>query len=614
MTGPDPGKTKLDFLEGTASFLRRTVSPVRLGYCSRHRAEHTGKICYLSLLDLALYRMCGREEFMQEAASVAVRVAGKIHRNPHTGASIFFPGALDHRNAANHAIDSGAAVDCLATMIDEEPGAFKERELAEVREAVQACASTYLREAAFAKRIPAQRLWAGTGLAAAYALLKDESYKQAALDSISLLLKDSSEDGAIPYFPGASEMGGHVSQGDISPYYHSRCVGFAFYILDRLGEKPWPKLAAFLENALDLLAAFYCGDGLKLCLNEAKQWYWESAYEVASHSFDVHAFVMGSRILGRSDFLDAAGCSFARLDQHRGPDGGIDSHRGKGKNFQCRLFWNGHAAWVARVIEDVPVNGKEGLFCAESGVRVFPTAGLVSARRKGYEAAVRGAKKPVNISFGSTVGGGTLFRFGSRESGFSDLLKIGKWRAHVPGSFLVWPEARYAVSARVKEFLRDNRPELRFKLYIAWMELTGGRPFFAMFYPLRHVLARFLNEMRGLYASHWDCCPSMKSEGDTVVFEGAPSRRNGSRLDGARAVRTYSFDQDSVKVKDTLRISSKAKRIAYGLAPVFNDVRVRADGRIKHLPDRLLIVPSSQPHEIEVSYSVAGQPDPVPVT
>ena len=91
----------------------------------------------LSIIDLALFRLTGRKELLDEAWNVALRVAGMLGVDERSGARVFLPGALDHRNAANHAIDSGAAADCLASVILEAGDAHPADERARLEEAVR---------------------------------------------------------------------------------------------------------------------------------------------------------------------------------------------------------------------------------------------------------------------------------------------------------------------------------------------------------------------------------------------------------------------------------------------------------------------------------------------
>src|SRR5690606_19857594 len=149
--------------------------------------------------------------------------------------------------------------------------------------------------------------------------------------------------------------------------------------------------------ALDALVALRGGDGRKVLADEAKAWYWEGAYEVASHPFDVFALHVGARVLGRPLYAAEAAAAMEEWIAHQSPlDGGIESHHGRGTDFQCRVFWTAHAAWIARVIEDVPLvrEPREPVTLELAG------SGLLHVERGSYVAVVRGRRQPSSNLFG----------------------------------------------------------------------------------------------------------------------------------------------------------------------------------------------------------------------
>jgi len=600
----DPRKIKTEFLKGVSRYLRGSIDKNRLGYCSKHRIVHTGKICYLALIDLALFRLTKDEIYIKEAKDIVLGVAKMTRQDIASNSTIFYPGALDHRNAANHPIDSGAAVDCLSTLLISAPEFFNDKERAVVEAAVNSCSKTYLVMAARTKAVPAQRLWAATGLASAYLLLKDMSFKEAALETIPLLMKDAYPDGGIPYLPLAEKMGEHCGQADITSYYHSRCLGFAFHILEILDEKPSSEQASFLEKSLDLLVAFYGGNGLKLCLNESKQWYWESAYEVASHSFDIHALVKGWIFFNRPDYRDCASLSFKQLMRHVKNDGGIDSSSNRSFNFQCRLFWNSHVAWIARVIDDLPLEESDRK-PKTTKINSFPDSGIVRCEAPGYTATIRGKKKPINISFGSTIGGGCLTYLGFPEKMYTDQLNISKWSSIVPGSFRIDKLDKKPFLERIKSFTRINKKDIKFRAYITYMELMGGRPLFAFCYPFRHILYKFCSEMRDLFTSHWDCETAVVHENDSVSFEGCCSKRSGERLKGASFKKIYQFHDNSIDVEDRLLIPSREKGLYFGTSRIFKNLKVDIEGSLKEFKTGLSLEPAKYPARIVIRYTIS---------
>ena len=160
-----------------------------------------------------------------------------------------------------------------------------------------------------------------------------------------------------------------------------------------------------MRASLDALVAMRGGDGHKVLHNEAKAWYWESAYEVASHPFDAYALHTGARVLDEPLYSNEAGRVMEEWIAHIDPlDGGVLSHHGRGTNFQCRVFWSGHGAWVARVLADVPLRAEP----REPVDRDLPASGLLHVERPRYVAVLRGRQRGASNLFGCDAGGGTL--------------------------------------------------------------------------------------------------------------------------------------------------------------------------------------------------------------
>src|SRR6185436_17942124 len=112
----------------------------------------------------------------------------------------------------------------------------------------------------------------------------------------ALALDELAADGLSPYIAAASPECTHPGLSDASSFYHSRTPGFVLYIHEVLGRAPDERARQRLRAALDALVALRGGNGLKPLNNEAKAWYWESDYEVASHPFDVFALHRGASL------------------------------------------------------------------------------------------------------------------------------------------------------------------------------------------------------------------------------------------------------------------------------------------------------------------------------
>jgi hypothetical protein len=395
---------RLGLLRGLSDFLARQVRPDGALICPRHKVEHTGKNVYAALIDLHNWRYTREEHYRARARAAALRAVDMLGQDPESRVPVFLPGRTDPRNASTNAIDGGACADVLATLLDEAPDLFDADEAERCRQALALHVEGYLRHAARERAIPAQRLWAGTGTARAARLLGREDWAQDALAGCALALSELSGDGVAPYIPEHSADCTHPGLADASAFYHSRTPGFVLYIHGVLGRALSDEAALRVRAALDALVALRAGDGRKVIHNEAKPWYWESDYEVASHPFDVWALHTGGRLFGSALYRDEAARAMEEWIAHINPDGGVDSHHGRGTNFQCRIFWSAHAAWIARVLHDVPLHGAP----RPPLTLDLPASGLVHVERARCTAVLRGRHRRAGNLFGCDVGGGTL--------------------------------------------------------------------------------------------------------------------------------------------------------------------------------------------------------------
>lgn len=593
--------TNIDFLRGVSDYFAGREEADGSVVCPRHHIEHTGKVVYGAAIDLVLMKHGADGADRRERIRKRVlRTLTQVRTDPSTGASVFYPGSLDHRNAASNLIDSGACCDVLAEVLEEVPELFSAEERGALTTALRQVCDSYLVRAAIVKEVPAQRLWGATGLARVARLTGDKSYADAALEAVKRAIAQANDDASIPYFPEPERHNEHVGLADISTYYHSRHIGFIAYVYRCLGEEPDDAVKDFLRRALDFLCALYGRQGIKPLVNEAKQWYWESPYEVVSHSFDVHALVEGDRLFDEPRYRFFARLALERLYEHVEPDGGVVSHRGEEINFQCRDFWNGHVAWIARVVDQLPKPG----VAEPPPVRlaVYENAGIVRVERGDYVAMLRGRKQPINISFGGDVGGGSFIYFGRRERGFDDEIGIPKWTSQAPGNYVVTPHDRPGFRQRVMSFYRDNRHDVRFRLYVANIERKAGNTKKAFEYPLRHVVNKLRDEMKGRYASHFDVAPSLSIDGDVLLFSSMLARRDGTVLRGSSLTRRYTFGEHEVSVEDCLTLDLPVRAVLYERIRSARDFVLETDAPQRTNGRSIMIQPKTFPTRIRTTY------------
>jgi hypothetical protein len=571
---------RLGILRGLSGFLEKQTGPDGVLFCPRHRVEHTGKNVYGAVINLENWRYTREELYLARAHRQVLRAVDMLGPDPESGVPVFLPGRADPANASTNSIDGGACADVIATLLEEAPAAFSGPERDRCCDALEQHVEGYLRHSARDKPIPAQRLWAGTGVARAAKLLGREDWAADALAGCALALSELAPDGVAPYIPLGSRDCTHPGLSDTSGFYHSRTPGFVLYIHEVLGRPLDEAARGRVRAALDALVAMRDGNFRKLLANEAKPWYWESAYEVASHPFDAWALHRGARAFPERAalYLNEAGRAMEEWIAHLDTDGGVRSHHGRGVNFQCRVFWSAHAAWVARVLADVPLQGAPRppltLDLQESG--------LVHVERARCVAVLRGRhRRPGNL-FGCDAGGGQLQSLvvlpDRRVPRGPELVPRVRFVRAREGSFLLRPGGAPGRLSRLRAVLAADRGDCRFRLFVAKVEWRARRPLHALLYPWRHIVARSWREASPWLASHLDLETVQQVEGDVVTFRGALADREGLRWPGTETERRYAFLEDRVELRDTLRLHDVRGAVRYRVPAALQGVEVRCEG------------------------------------
>ncbi len=581
----DHVQLRLGILRGLSRFFERLEDAEGAVICPRHRVEHTGKLCYAALIDLESWRHTREEEALERARKRVLRTVDHLGLDPESRVPVFLPGRVDHRNASTNAIDGGACADVIATLLEDVPELFSDLDAERCRDALEQHVEGYLRHAARERPITAQRLWAATGVARAARLLGRRDWAADALTGCATALEELTPDGVAPYIPAHTDHCTHPGLADTSTFYHSRTPGFVLYVHEVLREMEGVDATLDdharerLRASLLALVAFRDGLGHKVLHDEAKAWYWTSAYEVASHPFDVYALHVGARVLDEPLFRNEAGRAMEEWVAHVDPlDGGADSHHGPGVNFQCRIFWSGHAAWIARVIHDVPVRA-----APREPVDVdLPHSGLLHVERARYTAVLRGRTLGRSNLFGCDVGGGavqSLVRASDGRAPPEELVCRDRFRRDRPGSFLLRPRGAPGRLARLLRLLRDEKGDVRFRLYVTSIELRSRRGLLrGLAYPVRHVLLRFLGDASPWCAAHTDTETTHAWDGRVAVFTGALADGRGARVPGTATERRYTFEEDAVLLEDVLRLDGVSGAVRYRLPATLADVTVEAAG------------------------------------
>ena len=545
--------------------------------CPEHRVEHTGKSAGAIVMALELARGVSgaeRESLIEVALQQGRRLAENLVREGTSPCFTFRPGRHDPFNCSNSVIDGGACSDALGALVRELEGARDEAELAPLREASLRHARTYLRYAVLDKGIPAQRAWGLTGLASAWRLERDPVLEEAALEAVQILADIQHADGSYPYHP--LEWGAeHVGASDVSAFYQSRVTAFLIHALEDLGRDPRaPEFRPQLERGLEFLAALHSPGGIKTGLVEAKPWYWGATYEVASHPFDVYALGAGARLFGERRHGHLARAAHARWAEHLEVSGAPRSHlpgHGRGRSYQCPVFWAGHAMWSARALADLVAAGRDGPVVEDPSTVVietghFPQAALVRLEDECVVAWVRGGRPGVNVNHGSPHGAGLLRVV--RKSDGAELLprcrlgghQVAEWSglAGLPSPGRGW---------------RAGAKELRFSTWIARVHWRAGRRLAALRTPLATLRRGVLAFAHARVSSAFALEPEVDVRTGSVRLEGPLAWRDGSAVPGTRLERSFHVDGGGLLVSERVLSAEGVRALRYPLPEGAREVR-----------------------------------------
>lgn len=554
--------------------------------CPQHKVEHTGKNAGAIVIACELIKhdpQADRERLLALAVAQARRAVANLVREGDSPCHTFRPGRHDPFNCSNSVIDGGACSDALATLVREHGDRLDAADRESFARASLLHARTYLRYAVLDKGIPAQRAWGLTGLAGAWTLERDPELERAAIEAVGMLEGIQHRDGSYPYHP--LEWGGaHPGSGDVSAFYQSRISGFLMHSLEALGRAVKdPLYAGPVARGLDFVCALQGPDGIKTGLVEAKPWYWGATYEAVSHPFDAHALALGWRHFRAPRYAHAALRAFRAWVRHLGADGAPRSHLdgpGRGRSYQCPVFWAGHAMWAARALPELqaclavapaprPPGGTLDL-----SVQWFPDAQLARLEDPCVVAWVRGARPAVNMHHGSPLGAG-LLRVWSKDRGV-ELLE----RCRHGGS----NEAEWSGKsglARPLAAWRANRPELRFSLWLARTAWRAGRPLDALATPLRIARDGLVAWAGPRVSSAFHLAPQVDVYADGVRLHGGLAHRDGAPVAGAAVGRTFTIDGEGLVVDEQLAGGAALRGVRYQVPKAAVDVE-RSGERLRY--------------------------------
>jgi len=558
--------------------------------CPEHGVEHTGKSACTAILALELWRRNPSDALFDAALEQGRRLVVNLVREGTSLCHTFRPGRHDPFNCSNSVIDGGACSDALASMVEHFGDRLDAQTRTQFAQASLLHARTYLRYAVLDKGIPAQRAWGLTGLAAAARLeiefdgTNDGVLARAAIEAVGVLEAIQHVDGSFPYHP--MEWGaGHIGASDVSSFYQSRVTGFTLHALETLRRDPADGLFRVpLVRGLDFLVALQGTDGIKCGLLEAKPWYWGATYEVASHPFDVHALASGYRLFARSAYGRAAWRAQRAWAEHLEPSGRPRSHMegpGRGRSYQCPLFWAAHAAWSARALDDLEAardvlsEVEPGTGQLELSLTWFPAAQLGRIEDGRVIAWVRGARPGFNVHHGSPHGAG-LIRVQRRTDG-ADLVERCRHGGTQEGEW-----SGYAGFPSAMRGLRAGGAELRFSLWLSRVAWRAGRHKDALKVPAAVFARGVLAPASRRVSTAFGLAPTIQLLADGVQLTTPLAWRDGAPVPGTSLERTYRVDGDGLDVRERSvgrvlprSIHFAAPRAATAVERTADDVRYR---------------------------------------
>lgn len=566
---------KIEFLKGVSDYLWSQTDEKGKLFCRRHGTEHTGKNVYSIVVDLKLFDLTGEELYFERAKERAFRTVENLVQDPDYSHWIFYPGRLGKRNLSNSVIDCGACVDALSSFYLKFSHKLSEEERGRILESIEKVSETYLKKAVVRKEITNQRLWGATGLAVAYKILKKQSWKEACLKSIERSLAEQNSDGSFQYHPNWKEYNAFEGISDVTPYYHSRHLAFIYYILETL-DVDVVEYRDSLIKGCDFLIGVLHPDGVKEMSLDAKRYYWNPYYEVASNSFDVFALVKTYELTSQQKYLEYARLCYDRVAEHQQADGGISGSRFSDMDFKCRIFVNAHTAWLSRVIDEVPLEIKDAV---ESESLLFNDAGLYKFRNKNYCTLLRFRKKPLNITWGSLVGGGSLIYFGTKEGNWINSIRLDGLSEGSECNFVVYPLGSNVIN-NIRDFFKNNTlHDIKFRLYLGLVEFLGGKYLYGLVYPLRKILWPLILWSRNSYTSYWGLGAKPQLKKNEISFKSDLARRDGSLLECASLTRSFKFSRDHLNVIESINVEGRYLDIIYTLPKNRIDLDIVSDSK-----------------------------------
>ncbi len=284
---------------------------------------------------------------------------------------------------------------------------------------------------------------------------------------------------------------------------------------------------------------------------------------------------------------DGALRAFRAWRDHLSEDGAPRSHlpgHGRGRSYQCPLFWAAHACWIARAAPELErLLAEEGepasATSAHEGaldlrVAYFPHASLARLEDGRVVAWIRGARPKGNVHHGSPHGAGLLRCV--RVADGADLVarcrlggaQQGEWSGKAGG----WSPARG---------LRAGRREVAFALWLARVHWRAGRVREALLAVPRTFARGVLAFAHPRVSSAFDLAPVVVVMSDGIALRSQLAHRDGSVATGSDLERVFRIDGEGLEVAEDLASTGAARGVAYVVPPAASDV-ARTETKVRY--------------------------------
>lgn len=122
---------------------------------------------------------------------------------------------------------------------------------------------------------------------------------------------------------------------------------------------------------------------------------------------------------------------------------------------------------------------------------------------------------------------------------------------------------------------------------------------------MRQIFKIILLAGKKVYTSQWTTNTVTKKRDNAVVFEVIPAQRDGKALEGAKLKREYIFENNLIKVRESLSLESpEIKKIKYNKILQAQNFKVISNLDCKENPTEIFWFINKKPLSVEISFEL----------